>query len=202
MEEQYPSNSYRSKSESNEQKRKAIEPVAQGRASSGKSLGRKITETFISGDIKDVKEYILDDVIIPGIKDFISELITNGTDMLLYGSTRKSRKSKNNGTTNYNSIYDGNRKEERKKKDAVNRDIYDYNEIAFDDRAKATLVLDKLEDLLDEYKMVSVADMKEASGFQSDYTDNNWGWMDLSGAKIIRDRGEYILKMPKVIDLK
>lgn len=201
MEEQYPSNSYRSKTESKSSDRKPIETVAQGKTSSGKSLGRKITETFISGDIKDVRSYIIEDVIVPGIKDFISELITNGTDMLLYGSTRKSRKSKD-GRTNYNSIYDGNRKEERKKKDAVNRDIYDYNEIAFDDRAKATLVLDKLEDLLDEYKMVSVADMKEASGFQSDYTDNNWGWMDLSGAKIIRDRGEYILKMPKVIDLK
>lgn len=199
MEDNCVSNSYRSKEE---RKHEPIEPVAVGKLASKKSLGRKISETFITGDIKDVGEYIIGDVIIPGIKDFISELITNGTDMLLYGSTRGRRNKSRDGRTNYNSIYDGKKSDDRKRKDTVNRDIYDYGEIAFDDRAKATLVLDKLEDLLDEYKMVSVADMKEASGFQSDYTDNNWGWMDLSGAKIIRDRGEYILKMPKIIDLK
>ena len=58
-----------------------------------KSEATKFVETFISEDVHKVKEYIWLDVLVPAVKKAISDIIKNGIDMLLYGSTGRSRDS-------------------------------------------------------------------------------------------------------------
>ena len=50
---------------------------------SKKSLGAKFADAFISDAAKDLKSYIVWDVIVPGIKD----TIMNGLNMVFYGNT-------------------------------------------------------------------------------------------------------------------
>ena len=60
-----------------------------------------------------------------------------------------------------------------------------------------------MEDLLDQYKLVSVADLYDLVGISGDYTDNKYGWTNLRNARVERLRYEdgYILKLPKALPL-
>ena len=49
--------------------------------------------------------------------------------------------------------------------------------------------------------MVSVADMYDAVGETSDFTDNKWGWSDLDGVTIQRVSNGFVLRMPRVESL-
>ena len=60
-----------------------------------------------------------------------------------------------------------------------------------------------LDDLIDQYGVVSVADLYDLVGLTStNYTDNKYGWTDLRHAEVRRDRDGYLLRMPKATPIK
>ena len=55
-----------------------------------------------------------------------------------------------------------------------------------------------MDELIDTYGQVSVADLYDLVGKSCNYTDNNYGWTNLRNAEPVRVRDGYMLKMPKV----
>jgi hypothetical protein len=57
-------------------------------------------------------------------------------------------------------------------------------------------------DLLDRYQHVSVSDLYNLLDLTPAYTDANWGWYDLSGAKVRRISSGYLLDLsqPEPLD--
>ena len=55
-----------------------------------------------------------------------------------------------------------------------------------------------MDELLETYGIVSVADLYELVGIIGNYTDNKYGWTNLRNAEPIRVNGGYLLKLPKV----
>ena len=54
-------------------------------------------------------------------------------------------------------------------------------------------------DMLKEYETVSVSDLNSLVGRSSTYMDQKWGWTNLHGCRIFRDRSHgYVLELPKV----
>ena len=60
-------------------------------------------------------------------------------------------------------------------------------------------VLTELKTLRARYPFVKVADIYDLSNKTPPVTSFNWGWYDISQARIVRDNrsGDYILQMPK-----
>ena len=88
--EDYPSNSYNSRQYQKEKdsttEPKKIESVVSGKVrTKKKSEARKFADIFITEDIANVKTYVFMDVLVPAIKKAISDIVTNGIDMILYG---------------------------------------------------------------------------------------------------------------------
>ena len=54
-------------------------------------------------------------------------------------------------------------------------------------------------ELLDIYKTVTVADLKDLVGVTPIYTDNKYGWTNLRNADVQRVRDGYLLKLPKAL---
>ena len=84
--EDYKPNSHRYKEA---QKRaaaedKKVEKVVTGTVKVKKKneIGR-LKDVFISEDVNNVKNYVLMDVLIPAVKKAISDIVTNGIDMIL-----------------------------------------------------------------------------------------------------------------------
>lgn len=192
---EYKGNSHRSK-EQNEVVEKKVEQIAKGKAKK-KSEVKKFADTFIAEDITSVKDYILMEVLLPAAKKAISDIVTNGIDMILYGETRSKSKNRESRVS-YTKYYDRDRDYERPTR-TRGRYGYDYDDIILDTRKEAEEVLDRMDDLIDNYGMVSVADLYDLVGISGNYTDNKYGWTNLRNADVQRIRDGYLLKLPKAL---
>lgn len=77
-------------------------------------------------------------------------------------------------------------------------DKFDIIEPIFETRRDAEEILNYMEDLIDEYGFVTVADLYDLVGVSGNYTDNKYGWTDISNAEIVRVRDGYMIKLPKI----
>ena len=200
--EDYKPNSFRYKEEQkNKTQEKRVEkPVITGKVvAKKKGLFSKLSEEFISEDAKNVKSYVFGEVLIPAIKKAISDIVTDGIDMILYGGTRGDRKRGPASTVSYTNYYDRGRNSRDTRPVANNR--YSTDDIVLSTRAEAEEVLDRMYELLDTYKVVRVADLYDLVGITGSYTDNNYGWTSLRTADIVRVGDGYIIKMPRAIPI-
>ena len=198
--EDYKPNSHRSIEEVNNPpaEKKEIKPVVKGKVVKKKNNVRKLTDVFVSEDVQNVKSYILMDVLVPAIKKAISDIVTNGIDMMLYGESGRTKKRSSADYVSYNRYYDRRDRDER----YVTKSRYSYDDIIFESRAEAEEVLDRMSEIIDTYGAVSVADLYDLVDVSGTYTDNNYGWDNVHNAEAVRVRDGYILKLPKIIALK
>lgn len=202
MNEEYKSNSHRSKEGRTEAltDRKKVEKVVHGRVRTKPKSGvSKITDVFISEDAANVKSYIVMDVLVPAVKKAISDIVRDGIDMILYGESRGRKSSSASGYVSYR---DYSRSDDRDRfRDSRSRSSYAHDDIILDSRGEAEEVLTRMDELIDTYGNVSVADLYDLVGKSSEYTDNKYGWMNIRNAEPIRVRDGYMLKLPKALPI-
>lgn len=189
---------------------KTVEKVIQGSAVKKKrSLGRRFFDIFIDENVGDVKSYLIYDVLVPAVKENIAELINSAVSMLFFGeaSRRVMRRQGGNGTgskVNYGGYFNGNgQRTERLPRGGRSRIAHDFEDIAFESRGEAEMVLDGMMEILNEYKQVSVADFYDLAGVSTEFTDNKYGWTDLRGCRVTGSpsRG-YTIMLPKCMQLE
>lgn len=184
------------KTESEE--RKKVEKVVTGKVKTKKKGElHKLTDVFISEDATNVKSYIIMDVLVPAVKKAISDIVRDGIDMLLYGDTRKSGRSSSASYVSYRDYSNRDRRDDRRRESRT-RSGYSYDDIILETRGEAEEVLTRMDELLDTYGMVSVADLYDLVGKTCNYTDNKYGWTNIRNSEPIRCRDGYMLKLPKV----
>ena len=183
--------------------------VVQGKvSSSSKSLWKKIFDTFTAGNIKDAKNYVVGDVIVPGILDMLCDGIVRGAGRLIYGEKGSPRDRKKKSGTDYSGIRrlsDGESwtNSKPKQKESIITDICDYNEVELETKADATRLLDSMCDYLDYHDIITVADMYHMAGYEGgDYTNEYWGWDSLVGAEIVRSGNAWTLSLPRVKNVR
>ena len=168
-----------------------------------KSKLSKITEEFISEDAKNVKSYVLGEVLIPAIKKAISDIITNGIDIILYGESRKGGRGYSSADRiSYKTYYDRDTRASR----MIDRSntlygSYSYDDIILSTRGEAEDVLTRMDELMDKYGLVRVADLYDLVGITGNYTDNKYGWTNIRNAKITRLRDGYMIEMPRAVPI-
>jgi len=157
----------------------------------------------------ELKEYVINDVLIPSIKDTISNIVANGVDIILYGEARhvSSRRSgifggstRYGNYVSYNSI-STNRSNINNVRDRVGsssavRANLSLDDFIFQNRKEAVDILDRMSTILTDYGIVTVADLYDMCGLKTPYTFNNYGWNDLSTAGVTLTRDGYLLSLP------
>lgn len=58
-----------------------------------------------------------------------------------------------------------------------------------------------MDELIDTYKLVSVADLKDLVGITGNYTDNRYGWTSIRSAEVVRVRDGYTIKCQDLCQL-
>ena len=200
--ENYKPNSHKSKEENKAlpDEREKLEKVIKGTAKTKKNEMRKLRDVFISEDVKSVKSYILMDVLVPAIKDAIEDIVTNGIRMVLRGET-SARKSSSASKISYNRIYDNKRDNDRFARDSSPSIRYSYDDIILESRGEAEDVITRMEEIIEEYGFVRVADLYDLVGITGDYTDNKYGWTSIRSAEPVRVRNGYMLRLPRAVPL-
>lgn len=198
--ERFPSNSYSSRLQKSEKPVGKAEPVAKGHISrQPKTLGAKIREIFPRTDVKDICEDVIRNILLPGISDTAYNFGEGILRTIFYGSS--SRKLGRNtidrrrNYTSYGSISD---KRDRGEREVRKSNIGSIGEdIIFNTRQDALDVLNQMFQHIDDYDLVTVKELYNFSGLDSDYTKEKYGWESLDGADAVRVPEGWGLKLPK-----
>lgn len=199
------SNSKYNKKDKSEE-RKLPNAVVKGEIKTkSKTTGRKIVESMMKEDAHAIKEHVIKDVIDPSIREIIFNALKDGLEIALFGFGGRKRGDRGRGYTAYGSYYkSSDRTPERSKSKPVTvsrgrRGYYDLDEIEFEYKEDAENVLDALCAELEDYPNVSGEVLKHLLGRDdATFADRQYGWTDLSTARIERIRGgTYILTLPR-----
>lgn len=164
------------------------------------SLWQRATSSLISADQgESVWSFVVMDVLIPAAKNMVSDAVSQGVERLLFGDLRvRSRADRPSGYVSYNRIGgarraapDFNRISQR------GRAQHNFEDVILPTRGEAMDVLDRLNELVTQYGQATVADFYDLVGITSQFTDNEWGWIDLSRADIRHVRGGYQIVLPR-----
>lgn len=198
----YQPNSHKSKElvTKTQTEEKRVQKVVSGKAKTKKNGARKLTDIFISEDASNVKSYIFMDVLVPAIKKAISDIVTDGVAMILYGETG-GRKTKSSSRVSYRSYYDDRRDSRHERDRFESKGRFDYDDIVFESRGEAELVREQMVELIERYAFVTVADMYDMADLTAPYTANKYGWTNIRNAEPVRVRDGYILKLPKAMPI-
>lgn len=197
MNELYGPNSHKSKAEGETSEKRVEKAVVTGDVKVKKNNMRKFTDAFISGDAKDLKEYIIMDVVIPTVKKAVVEAITTAADMIFYGGKGASKRTTNAGYVSYDRF--STRREEQAPARAYK--TYSYDNVTISSRGEAEMVLREMRNLINRYNMVRVADFYDLVGITGDYTDCKYGWTDLRDAEVVRKYDGYTITLPRAFPI-
>ena len=195
----YKPNSHRFREEQKQEKKKPEKAIKGAVKTKKKNEIHKFTDVFISEDINNVKSYVLMDVLVPAIKKAISDIVTNGIDMILYGETGHTTKKRSG--SGYVSYRDYSERRDSRHSDVRSRGRFDYNDLVFESRGDAEVVLRQMYDMLDMYGVVTVGDMYDIAGETAPYTAEKYGWMGLTNADVKRISDGYIIKLPRAMPI-
>jgi len=198
-----PSNSYKSR----EPKAEVVVDKKIGKITTGnvktkkKGFGKKFAEVFIGDDVTSVSSYIIYDVLIPAAKSTLSDMVSGGIEMLLFGEAKgtRTRRDKNKSYVSYSSYSRNERERSTPDRASVNRARLNFDDIILETRGEAEEVLSHLVDLTEDYGQATIADLYSLVGMTSAFTDDKYGWTNLSTATVSRVREGYLINLPKAI---
>lgn len=205
--DQFPPNSQRSKGAERRPRVDRVTTVAASRKR--KPLGQQFKSVFFGGDARTAAEYMVINVLIPGIQDMVLDAIHEGASKLIFGDRRRGRSSAFTRPNPYGHVDYGNRYShgppQRGDRPPGPREVsqqsrarQSFDDIVIPTRPEAEEVLDRLYDLISQHDVALVSDLYEMTGISSSHTDHKWGWRDLPGANVgrIRGGGGYLLHLP------
>lgn len=198
----YKPNSKRYKEDKAEVEKRKAEKVVSGKVKTKKKGEmRKFKDVFISEDASNVKSYIIMDVLIPAAKKAISDIVRDGIDMILYGEPKGRKSGTSASYVSYRSYSDRDRHDYRER-DRKYRASYQPDDIILETRGEAEDVLLRMNEIIDNYEVVSIADLNDLVGIRGQYTDNRYGWSNIRNARVTHVRDGYLLELPRatVID--
>lgn len=196
------SNKYKKEQEELKEERR-VTAVVQGKVKK-KSATRKFADSLISDEAENIGSYIMMDVIIPGLKNTILDIIIGSAEMF-FGTGK--RRSSSGGRSvvdkvsyiNYNDRY---RDRDRRDSSNVRHSACDFDDIIVNSRGEAEDVFSQLEAMIDTYKVARVSDLYDLVGITGPHTANRYGWTNLRNAEAVRLRdGGYLLKLPRAIPI-
>ena len=132
----------------------------------------------------------------------ILSLIVGTLDMSLYGGRGNGGKRPTADKISYRDYSSASRRDERSYGSTRTASGYTYDDIVVETRGEAESVLARMDEIMDEYEQVRVADLYDLVGISGDYTDNKYGWTNIRNARVVRTRDGYKIEMPRAIALK
>lgn len=169
----------------------------------------KLIGAFLPEDTYDLKDYIINGIVVPMIKDGLEDI----GHTLIRGSGRKKSSSRRRRSyydddddmrPAYRKYYDDRRRDDRYGDDRYYQpERSDFKNVKFKSRGDAERILTKMEDIIYKNRFVSLLDFYDLTGQPTRSTDDNYGWTNLDRAKVERLRSDngYIIRFPSPMPL-
>ena len=184
---------------------KDLVPVAKARRPKGS------TKSFFGGNtVNQIKSYLISDVFIPAVKDFVEDSILAILDNVLHPDTSNVNYFKRSGFQRNNNErirYDQVSKRSNLRSVGVSdsrKSPEDYNNLVYASRGEAEVTLRRLYDIVSEFGVASVYDYYKLNGVTGEWSTDKYGW-DIdsfpdprSFGKVRHVPGGYSIILPRV----
>lgn len=165
-----------------------------------KSLMKRIADAFIAVDAKDIRNYLIFDVLIPGLKRGAEDML----HMALYNDKKNDRVTRSRGGSTIRRLEYSSIRPARDNDEAVlNRNTLAGNtDLVFPTRDKAEEALDMVNERIQATGFATLKYYYTITRQETEWSQANWGWRSMYGATIVQCRsGGYVLKMPKLEEI-
>lgn len=197
----YPSNSNKQKNQKPDlpEKRK---PVA--KATVQKKTGvAKFVDSLINKDIKDMRSYLIDEVVKPTIRNTISDsiggilnIVQDSINTALYGENGARVNRKRSSNPSYMVPYDKISSRSNSRNSNVD-DPFHLDDLVFTTRGDAELVLRNMQDDIRNFGAVTVLTLFDLADQDAPYTGRKYGWRNLNGVRVRSVHDGYIIDLPR-----
>lgn len=183
--------------------REKLDPIVNADSIKKKSLGKKFTDTFLTDDVDSLSSYIIQDMVIPTVKNFV----LNALQYCFFHETgyRDYGRGDDRRYTNYSAHYGGKSyggRDHRKEED-YRRKEPDWRTIDLNNLDDAESLVSRLRRQIEDTGDVSISQLYNLVNLPSEYTDMNWGWTSTRDIGLRRlPRGGYRLDLaePRYLD--
>jgi hypothetical protein len=183
--------------------KKKIEQVVTGAKLVQRPATRRFFDFLFAESPKALGKKVWHEVLVPrgkaGIEQALNEFIAGA----MWGNTGNRPPSNivqgavlRGGSINYQAISQTNSLQQARSA-FVNQSSGNYKDIVVPTQDFAQTLLANLYDLLNQYRVVAVADLYEAAGITPAISDGSYGWTSLEGARISKVREGYMLELPR-----
>lgn len=201
----YAGNSQQAKAPAKE--KTPVEKVVSGSVKvKKKPFGQKFRETFLATDGKQVRDYIINDVLLPSARDLLFDMINKGVGRLMYGERGRipgggtfggvktpyaTPVNRMFGMGGVQTFSPGQRMFQAPGLQPASPDDF-----LLPSREDAEVIIEAVNDRLQAYGTVSVYELKKMLGLSTNHAENKWGWDNLRGARIDPTRDGWIMVLP------
>ena len=168
---------------------------------------RRFLDSFIADTPKDVVGSVAMNVVVPKVKTALYEsamafihgmLFGSGGSpsgsSLMQGTVLRGGQTVFRGSTDYNAISSNSVIQAAS---AAGNVSGPYQDLVVGTQQMAEALLAGMFDLLNQYRVVTVADLYESASISPEPQHNNFGWYSLDGARIVKELSGFRLMLPK-----
>lgn len=183
------------------EQKERVSRVAQGRVVRRKKpLGRRFFDMF-GGDARSAGEFV-GTMLLEAAKDAVVDGFTMGLERMVFGeASGRSRRRPGSGAFQNPMANRVNYQQPTSIRQPISdrgRAKFQFDEILLDSRVEGDEVIATLIERIEQYGAATVRDLYDALGEDSKWTEEKYGWTDLSYARVHRARGGgYLLDLPK-----
>lgn len=177
-----------------------------------KSVRHRLKSIFLEADLRTVIRYVATTTLIPAAKAMLLDSINGGSRTWIYGEAATRRQNINPGPrTQYSNpqslgvpyVPSGSGGILGRVAPPVSPEPRQQTRFAEDivilaSKDEAEMVLERMQDALDTYQVVTLSDFKALIGSQHTHVDYKWGWTSLAGAHIRTVREGWLIDLPPV----
>lgn len=168
------------------------------------SFWDKFKKAWFGENVENAGEFVIFEVGIPAMKATLSDMISNGMEVLLFGeSSGRHSRGRSKESSGYTGMYRRERERERDVREERRSYGYIWEQVEPRSQRDCMAIISEMRDFAYDNEYVTVAellDIMRASNL-AEYTDENKGWYaeDLKGnaCSCYAVRGGYLLDLPR-----
>lgn len=164
---------------------------------------RRFFDFLFAESPKDLARKVGRDVVVPRLKAGVEEAFNNFLAGMLWGGNSNRPNSMIQGTvlraggTSYSAVSTQAAMLAARGALPVSASTGSYQDLVVPTQQFAETLLANMYDLLNQYRVVAVADLYEAAALTPAPADNSYGWTNLDAARISKVRDGYLLELPR-----
>ena len=206
----YQGNAKKGKTEKPAEEKKLEKVIAGEVVVNPPSVGKRFAHIFLGGDSRSASEYVVSQVLLPALRDMALKSVYGGLERLIYGDS--SRPAPRQTTTTYSPRVQYNNPVARQ---GAGGTTYSpkapwaittpgrktFDDMTFGMKEDAESVVEAMMNIVNQYEVVSVADLNELIGLPIATTDHKWGWTNLTSMTINQTKDGWTVTFPAVEEI-